>query len=243
MPFGAKGLLDQLLSSGQDVLRQQQRGQERPKSSGRTGGSSGDLSQLLGGLAGRGGGGALGGGALGLLLGSKRLRRKRGGLASTGGAALLGALAYKAYTEWQAQKQQGAAGAPRTLDRVEGAEAEAQSSAVLVALVGAAKADGHVDDREREAIEAEFRRLNESAEVQGWLDEQLRKPLDPKEVAAAADGPVTASEMYLASRLVIDTENFMERAYLDELARQLHLDGDLQARLDQQAEQALSGQA
>src|SRR5690606_22372285 len=156
----------------------------------------------------------------------------------------------------------------------------AQSRAVLTAVVAAAKADGHIDEQEHAAIDAELDKLGDdpeaqhwlrrqiarpldaaevaaaadsdvvaaerylasrrviAAEAQNWLRGQIARPLDAAEVAAAADSDVVAAEMYLASRMVIDTENDRERAYLDDLARQLRLDPDLRARLDREAEQA-----
>ena len=44
-----------------------------------------------------------------------------------------------------------------------------------------------------------------------------------------------AAEMYLASLLVVDEQNFMERAYLQELATQLRLDPQLRTELERQA--------
>jgi uncharacterized membrane protein YebE (DUF533 family) len=41
--------------------------------------------------------------------------------------------------------------------------------------------------------------------------------------------------MYLASLLVIDDTSFMERAYLDEFARQVKLPAALKAELEKQA--------
>jgi len=41
--------------------------------------------------------------------------------------------------------------------------------------------------------------------------------------------------MYLASLLVVDESSFMERAYLDELARQLRLPDGLKVELEAQA--------
>ncbi|MDR7120276.1 uncharacterized membrane protein YebE (DUF533 family) [Rheinheimera soli] len=46
--------------------------------------------------------------------------------------------------------------------------------------------------------------------------------------------------MYLASLLVVNEQNYMEGAYLQELARQLKLPVELKAELDFQAKQALS---
>lgn len=60
------------------------------------------------------------------------------------------------------------------------------SHAILQAIVGAAKADGHIDERERQMIEGEVAKLTSDREVQGWLERELNKPLDPAEIARAA---------------------------------------------------------
>lgn len=174
--------------------------------------------------------GAVAGGALGLLLGKNRKTRK---LATYGGLAAIGVMAYQAYRDHQ-QQSAATASEPRTIDRLPPPQAEQHSQAILRALIAAAKADGHVDDRERAVIEGEFRRIGDDAELQRWLQAELQKPLDPAEVAQAGDTPEVASEMYLASLMVVDEQNFMERAYLDELARQLKLDADLKTRLERQ---------
>ncbi|MFZ2318789.1 MAG: tellurite resistance TerB family protein, partial [Pseudomonas sp.] len=164
--------------------------------------------------------------------------RKIGGQALTyGGLAALGVLAYKAYGNWQSQQAGAPQGEPQTLDRLPAAQAEQHSQAILKALVAAAKADGHVDSRERELIEGEFSKLDNDPQLQHWLQAELNKPLDPAEVARAASTPEMAAEMYLASVLLVDEEHFMERAYLDELARQLKLDPALKAELEAQVRQ------
>ncbi|WP_454831936.1 tellurite resistance TerB family protein [Pseudoxanthomonas wuyuanensis] len=176
--------------------------------------------------------GALSGGALGLLLGSNRTTRK---LATYGGLAAIGMMAYRAYGDYK--RQQGGLSAdaePQTIDRLAPPQAELHSQAILKALVATAKADGHIDAQERAVIEGEFARIDADAEVRQWLHTELEKPLDPAEVARAASTPEIASEMYLASLLAADEQNFMERAYLDELARQLKLDDGLKLQLQQQ---------
>lgn len=242
------GLLDQLLKSGQDLLQKQQGSSTRP-SNNPTGGSLGDLlagasgplGSLLGGVGGAGKG-ALATGALGMLLGSRSGRRMGGKMVGYGGLAALGMLAYKAYGNWQAQQAQqgGAASAsaapvePKTVDRLPPEEAEEHSRGILKALVAAAKADGHVDDQERKMIEGELAQLTDDPDLQRWLEAELNKPLDPVDVAAAATSPEMASEMYLASVLMVDEEQIMERAYLDELARLLKLDAQLKMELESQ---------
>jgi uncharacterized membrane protein YebE (DUF533 family) len=47
-----------------------------------------------------------------------------------------------------------------------------------------------------------------------------------------------AAQMYIASVMLVDEENFMEKSYLDELARQLKLDPGLKAELEKQVRQA-----
>ena len=195
--------------------------------------SQGGLGGLLNADFGKG---ALTGGALGLLLGKNRTTRK---LATYGGLAAIGVMVYKAYGDYK--QQQGGASAsaePQTVDRLPPPQVEMHSQAILKALVAAAKADGHIDVRERAVIEGEFIRVNQDAELQQWLHAELEKPLDPAEVASAASTPEIASEMYLASLMAADEQNFMERAYLDELARQLKLDDALKSRLEQQIRRA-----
>ncbi|XLX39367.1 tellurite resistance TerB family protein [Ectopseudomonas mendocina] len=241
--MNTRGLLDQLLKSGQEMLQQ--------KGGGTSSGLGGALGGLLGGGSGKSGGsdlgsmlkGAGGGAALAMLLGNKRVRKVGGKVAVYGGLAALGVMAYKAYGNWQAQQaQQGGAQPvePQTLDRLPAPQVEQHSRAILKALVGAAKADGHVDARERQLIEGELVKLTQNdAELQHWLQAELNKPLDPADIARAASTPEMAAEMYVASVLMVDEEHFMERAYLEELARQLKLDPALKSELEAQVRQEL----
>ena len=97
--MNTRGLLDQLLKSGQDLLQQKQGGSASSSGLGgllcgvTSGKGGGDLSTLLKGA----GGGALAAGALGLLLGNKSARKLGGKALTYGGLAALGVIAYKAY--------------------------------------------------------------------------------------------------------------------------------------------------
>jgi len=254
----ARQLLDQLLQSGQGLARDAlsqgggQGGAPRGAGGATAGaspaGGAGGLSSLLSGLGGGQGpssllgglgGGALGAGALGLLMGSKKARKIGGKVAMYGGMAALGALAYRAYQDWQARQPGGQPGAPapepQTLDRLPAPQAEQHSRAVLAAMIGAAKADGHIGDSERALLEGELARLAGDPQDRAWLEAELARPLDPAQVAANAQTPEMAAEMYLASLMVVDEDSYMERAYLDELARRLNLTEDLKATLEAQA--------
>lgn len=234
--MNTRGLLDQLLKSGQDMLQNKAGGQGKSDDKGALGGllGSGGLGSLLGGA----GGGALAAGAMGLLLGNKKARKFGGKALTYGGLAALGVIAYKAYGNWQAQQASAPQGEPQTIDRLPPAQVEQHSQAILKALVAAAKADGHVDERERALIEGEFTKLDNDRQLQSWLHGELNKPLDPADVARAASTPEMAAEMYIASVMLVDEENFMEKAYLDELARQLKLEPGLKVELEKQVRQA-----
>lgn len=225
--MNTRGLLDQLLKSGQEMLQNKTGGASNKSAASGLGG-------LLGGLLSGAGGGALAAGAMGLLLGNKKVRKVGGKVAIYGGLAALGVLAYKAYGNYNAQKGSAPQREPQTLDRLPPAQVEEHSQAILKALVAAAKADGHIDERERELIEGEFTKLDNDQELQHWLHAELNKPLDPTDVARAASTPEMAAEMYIASVMLVDEENFMEKSYLDELARQLKLEPGLKVELERQ---------
>lgn len=174
--------------------------------------------------------GAMVGGAAALLLGNRSVRR-------VGGLAALGFLAYKAFGSWRKDREGGAASAsePQTIDRLPEPAQERHAQVLLAAIVAAAKADGHVDARERALIEEGLAKAAEGEGLREWLHAELAKPLDPAEIAAKAETPELAAEIYLASLLTVSDQNFMERSYLSELARLLKIDDDLKQRLEQQA--------
>ena len=233
-------LLDQLLKSGQQMLAKKTGAQGSASRDDK--GGLGDLlgSGGLGGLLSGAGGGALAASALGLLLGNKSARKYGGQALTYGGLAALGVLAYKAYGNWQANQGTAPQTEPQTIDRVPAPQVEQHSQAILKALVAAAKADGHVDERERQLIDGELNKLNGDPALRQWLQAELNKPLDPAEVARAASTPEIAAEMYIASLILVDEEHFMERAYLEELAKQLKLDPGLKLELEAQVKQASS---
>jgi uncharacterized membrane protein YebE (DUF533 family) len=190
--------------------------------------------------------GAAAGGALALLLGSKRGRSLGGKALKIGTVAALGTLAWRAYNDWQARQQASApaaaAGGPQAerpathpFEALPAPQLEDHSRAMLKALIAAAKSDGHLDERERGVVEAELQRLDADPGTRRWVEDELRRPLEPADVAAASTGPQMAAEIYLASVIVADDTTTMERAYLDELARQLKLPAELKADLEARA--------
>lgn len=212
---------------------------------------AGDLAQrargALGGNAGALMGGAAAGGLLALLLGNKKVRKVAGGVAGYGGAAALGALAYRAYQGWQQGTPPAAAAAPAQPLALPPPEFQATTPdfqlALVRAMAGAAMADGHVDATEREAIFAQVDRLGLDAEAKGFVFETLQRPPTFEDIAAGATTPEQAAELYLAARLAIDPDQSAERAWLDALAHRLRLPPGLAAHLDGQVTAVLAPEA
>ncbi|MBV7555329.1 tellurite resistance TerB family protein [Pseudomonas sp. PDM28] len=233
-------LLEQLLRAGQSSMAQRGGGGASAQ------GGLGDLGGLLGGLlgggagAGAGGGGSGLGGLLGGLLGGGSPmggapQSRSGGGTNYAALASLGMMAFQAYQAWQRSQASAPQEAPRTVDLLTGPEAEEHSHAILRALIAAAKADGRIDESEKQMISTEIGRHTDDPQLQQWLDDEVAKPLDPNEVAQSATDPGMASEMYLASVMLVDDQQDAERNYLDDLAAALQIDPQLQLRLEQQA--------
>jgi uncharacterized membrane protein YebE (DUF533 family) len=246
--MNARGILDQLMK---------QAGQP-------TAGSGDPVDRLLKGLAAHLGGGSaagggasagggnfsglggidakslLSGGAIGLLIGSKRGRRLGGKAVKYGAIAGVGMLAWRAWQNYQnAQNVSGgAAEQGNRIENLQGSAGEQRSLEILQAMIMAARADGHLDDRERTLLTEQMEALGADQELRDWLERQMNAPLDAQALAREADSPQAAREMYLASLAIIDEQNPMEKAWLEQLAGALEIDPALAAELERQVDAA-----
>ena len=237
--FDAKSLLDQFLGANSGNAPGAP-GQPQRGGGGGLGGIAGSFGDAIGNNLGGIGGGAVAGGLAALLMGSKGGRKFASTALQLGGMAVVGALAYKAYQNWQTGKtvtQSTVAAAdpagllpPPTDTPFAPVQAEAQQSLsrhLLRAMIAAAKADGHVDAKEQAAIFAEMDKLPLSADDKAFVMDELRRPLDIGAVANDVRTQEEAASVYTASLLAIDVDNASERAYLSLLAARLNLDDAL----------------
>ncbi|UYG06374.1 tellurite resistance TerB family protein [Halomonas sp. M4R1S46] len=192
-----------------------------------------------GGSAGQGGGAdmksLLGGGAMGLLVGSKRGRKLGGKALKYGAIAGAGMLAWKAWQNARGGASADEAHEGQPMERLQGESREQRSLALLQAMIMAARADGHIDEHERARITEQIDALGADDDLHAWVERQLTAPLDALALARQADSPQAAREMYLVSVAVIDDQNPMERAWLDQLASGLELDETMKRELERQA--------
>lgn len=170
--------------------------------------------------------GLAGGAALGIvamLLGGRRRSTFSRNALLVGG---VGALTKIAMDAWA--RQGGTPDPAAAALEDDGAETHART--LLLAMVAAAKADGHIDEEEHSAIEAELEDLPES--VKGFLGEAIAAAPDPDAIAARVQGGQEAREVYTASALMCGRDHPMEVDYLDRLARALGLSHEEARRIE-----------
>lgn len=186
-------------------------------------------------------GGAAAAGALALLMGSKSARRIGSTGLAVGGLAALAKVAYDAWDRSQAAAG-GAAAGPAALPGAEAAAPDGmdgKTRALLVAMIAAAKSDGHVDGAEMAAIRERLAPLG--PEAQGFLIDELAAPLDAGRVAALAPDGATAREMVALTMALTDPEDPPEAAWVEALADALDVGPALRAELRRSLAAAAAG--
>jgi uncharacterized membrane protein YebE (DUF533 family) len=222
----AQQVLDMLLNSGQQLV---DKGKAMAEEKLNLPENPGERQKMLDGA----GKGAMAAGALAILLGTSVGRKLTCAGLKLGSLAAIGGVAYNAFQKWQSQQPAAAVDAGQPATELAGDASNQRGKVLLIAMIAAAKADGTVDDKEKDMINQQLAKLNlgDSASI---FEQELSKPLDIKAVAAGADSTATAAEIYLISRAILDVSNPQEQSYLDELAKEMGLAPGLVAELESQ---------
>lgn len=183
--------------------------------------------------------GALGGLA-GLLVASKSSRKllaKYGTSALlVGGGAVAGSVLWNKYQQKMRENSpaQSAASAaqPGGSSTSPASGLDARSERLILALVFAAKSDGHIDDSERANIEEQLRAADIAVQGRVLIDRALAQPLDPQRLAQGLNSEQEALEIYYISCAAIDIDHFMERSYLNALGEALGLPPAVRADIE-----------
>ena len=176
-------------------------------------------------------------GAMLLLLGTKGGRSLTGSAVRLGGLAAVGGTAYTAWQNMKQMKQveQAANKAELTellsIDKLDGDAADDRAMTLIKAMLAAAKADGNVDDGERDLINAQIRELGVGKDLEEVLEAGSVTPLSAKAVARMADNSEIAAEIYLVSQMITNSEDPREAQYMEELAAALELPEAMLAEL------------
>lgn len=186
--------------------------------------------------------GALGGLA-GLLVSSKSSRKlltKYGSSALlVGGGAVAGSVLWNKYKD-----KVRAAHQDEPQFGVQTSPLDVRTERLLLALVFAAKSDGHIDDKERAAIDAQMREAGVEEQGRALVKQAIEQPLDPERLARGIKNEEEALEVYFLSCAAIDVDHFMERSYLNALGDALKIPHDVREGIEQDLKaqkQALPG--
>lgn len=175
--------------------------------------------------------GALGGLA-GLLVGSKSSRKLLSKYGSSallaGGGAVLGTVLWNKYKDRIRQNHQDE---PQYGQQV--APIDQRVQRLVMALVFAAKSDGHIDAKERGIIEQNMREAGISEQGERLVQQAIDEPLDPQLLARDIQNEEEALELYFLSCAVIDVDHFMERSYLAALGDALKIPQDVRDGIEQ----------
>jgi uncharacterized membrane protein YebE (DUF533 family) len=193
-----------------------------------------------GGMGRTGGGGGLLESLAGAMFGGNR--GSSGSAAGAGGMAVLGSLALAALrsmggarTGTQSVALDDRATLMAGLRAPANAAEEQQvldvASLIVKAMINAAKADGRIDEAERDRIIGKLEEGGISDEERRFVDEEMRKPIDIDSLARAASNQQVATQIYAASLLAIEVDTDQERRYLQDLAAALGLDSNAVAYL------------
>lgn len=186
------------------------------------------------------GAGMAAGGLGALVLGTRTGRSLAASAAKLGGLAVIGGLAYKAYTNYQ----QGAAAAPDSLAHQRlvappsgsGFEAATVSqdlaTTMLKAMVAAAAADGRIDPAEHQKLVAGFGGESMPQAARDFLAREIAAPASIETIAAEVGSEEAAVQVFTAARIIVDPDNIDEHTFLQDLATALGLDDGLVAHID-----------
>jgi uncharacterized membrane protein YebE (DUF533 family) len=175
-----------------------------------------------GGRAGQGGGMSqvLGPAVLGGLI-SAILPGKSGGMLRAGGATALATILWDKYQN-SMRPAPAPAQQPQAADIFGAASGPNPMLARLIrAMVFAAKSDGHIDEKEKQAINSRLAQIGSGPELSKIASAAVSEPLDPAAIARGVSGPEEAMAIFVASCSVIELDHFMENSYIDALANAL----------------------
>lgn len=123
--------------------------------------------------------------------------------------------------EWDGPPPSDSGFLPPVRDR---SATNALSSKLIHAMISVAKADGRIDAQESARIFRQVEDLGLNDEEKHFLISAVSTPWSVEQVAAAADSPEEAAEIFAASLLAANSNGAAEQEHLAKLAGLLNLD-------------------
>ena len=163
------------------------------------------------------------------------------GLIKGGGLAAVASVAFNAIKNFQNQDES----ANKKMDLTDlgqtGSDHNGDFALTLVrAMIQAAKADGHVDDKERKLISNKINDSGIDQKTAEFLMEELEKPVDIDALLSNVNTDEQKTEIYVASRMTLDPNKPKNREYLDNLLAKLNLPDSLKQHIENAIKEQVS---
>lgn len=175
-------------------------------------------------------GSLLGAGALGALLGNVA------GGSLLKNAALLGAGAvalnfYKKWAQGQESEPQQQAAVSANVPQLD----QGTMNLIARSMIYAARSDGTIDAEERGVMNSILTNMAPGLNMQPVLRQMESEQVDPSKIAQAVKSPEQAEDIFRLSCSVINPDQFMEKAYLDALAKALNINDGEKNQIEREA--------
>lgn len=181
--------------------------------------------------------GAAAGGLGAVILGTETGRSIAASAAKLGALALIGGLAYKAYTNYQAGKpliagNELVAAAPDGSGFEPDAVTNAAAILLIRSMIAAAAADGRVDPAEMANIVGHLKQAGFDAAAEEFIAGELNAPASAVDLAENCISAEQAVQVYTAARLAVTLDSPAEKAFLADLAAKLNIAPELAAHIE-----------
>lgn len=189
-------------------------------------------------------GGLMGAGALGAVLGNLMSGDMARNIALVGA----GAVAWNFYKKWanksgaqndsQAAPTGAAAAGTAAVHAVDaGGAVDPVTQLIARSMVYAAKADGKIDPVEEQRMDSVLKSFGDE-NLEPFIAKIREEPIDPEKLAKQVTSPEQGEDVFRLSCTVVDIDHFMERGYLDALAKALGINDTRKKEIEQEAEEA-----
>ena len=227
--FDPRAILEQLLSTGKQYA---EKGQTMAEEQLNIPESGAERERMLDGLK----KGAIASAVLLGLFGTSGGRKLSKTVIKVGSLAALGTVAYKGYQNWQNTGDVMLSKSTQVpIHELTSDAAERRGLLLIEAMVAAANADGRVDSQEQQTIKHQILEMHLEGEMAMVLENIIDSPLTADELAQKVSSQEEASEVYVASRLLIGTDAVgLEKQFLDTFINSASMPPELLSALESQ---------
>lgn len=118
------------------------------------------------------------------------------------------------------------------------AAGDSTSNLIMRAMSYAARADGKIDNDERQRMNIVLKSLFPGVDIDSLMAKINQEPIDPTKIAKDVVSKDQAEDVYRLSSIIIDPDQFMEISYMQALAQALGISAPRKADIEKEARAA-----